>query len=211
MPRPDPTTGDPARDRYVFERDAIQVAEGQKQSIGKIDLYKDGCFLLEAKQGSEAGSPKLGTAKRGTAAWTIAMHGAFGQALGYARTLDRRPPFLLACDIGHCFDLYAAFDGSWDYRPFPNAQTNRFFLRDLPAQRDTLRAIFLDPHMLDPARRAAKITREVAGHIAELARELEEAGHGSETVAAFLMHCLFTMFAEDVGLLPERIFVKLLE
>lgn len=38
VPRPDPTTGDPARDLYVFERDAIQVAEGQKQSIGKIDL-----------------------------------------------------------------------------------------------------------------------------------------------------------------------------
>ncbi len=72
VPRPDPTTGDPARDLYVFERDAIQVAEGQKQSIGKIDLYKDGCFLLEAKQGSETGNPKLGTAKRGTAAWRLA-------------------------------------------------------------------------------------------------------------------------------------------
>jgi hypothetical protein len=55
------------------------------------------------------------------------------------------------------------------------------------------------------------VTREVAGHIAELARELEEAGHGSETVATFLMRCLFTMFAEDVGLLPERTLVKLLE
>lgn len=66
VPRPDPTTGDAAADRYVFERDAVLVAEGQKRSIGKIDLYKDGCFLLEAKQGSEKGSPKLGTAKRNT-------------------------------------------------------------------------------------------------------------------------------------------------
>jgi hypothetical protein len=139
------------------------------------------------------------------------MRDAFGQALGYSRTIPRRPPFLLTCDIGHCFDLYATFDGSWDYRQFPNAQSSRIFLSDLPAHRDTLRAIFLDPHSLDPARRAAKVTREVAGHIAELARELEESGHGSETVAAFLMRCLFTMFAEDVGLLPERTFVKLLE
>ena len=66
VPRPDPTTGDAAADRYVFERDAVLVAEGQKRSISKIDLYKDGCFLLEAKQGSEKGSPKLGTAKRNT-------------------------------------------------------------------------------------------------------------------------------------------------
>ena len=155
VPRPDPTTGDPARDLYVFECDAIQVAEGQKQSIGEIDLYKDGRFLLEAKQGSEAGSPKLGTAKRGTAAWNVAMRDAYGQALGYSRTIERRPPFLLTCDIGYCFDLYATFDGSWGYRAFPNAQTNRFFLRDLPAQRDLLRAIVLEPQTLDPARRAS--------------------------------------------------------
>jgi hypothetical protein len=211
VPRPDPTTGDPARDRYVFECDAVQVAEGRKQSIGKIDLYKDGCFLLEAKQGSEAGSPKLGTAKRGTAAWNVAMRDAYGQALGYARTMERRPPFLITCDIGHCFDLYATFDGGWDYRPFPNAQRNRIYLRDLPEHAEMLRAIFLDPFDLDPARRSARVTREVAGHIAELARDLEAAGHPSEIVAAFLMRCLFTMFAEDVGLLPERLFVELLE
>jgi hypothetical protein len=33
---------------------------------------------------------------------------AFGQALGYARTLASPPPFLVTCDIGYCFDLYAA-------------------------------------------------------------------------------------------------------
>jgi hypothetical protein len=207
---PEPTTADPERDRYVFERDAVLVAEGEKRSVGKVDLYKDGCFLLEAKQGSDAGSGKLGTAKRGTAGWNVAMHGAYGQALGYARTFDRPPPFLVTCDIGHCFDLYACFDGTADYRPFPNAQ-NRVFLRDLAPHVATFRAIFLDPHSLDPSRRSAKVTREVAAHIAELAKELEAAGHGSEVVAAFLMRCLFTMFAEDVGLLPERLFVKALE
>ena len=48
------------------------------------------------------------------------------------------------------------------------------------------------------------MTREVAAHIAELAQELEEAGHGSEIVAAFLMRCLFTMFAEK-GDGPRRV------
>lgn len=211
VPRPDPTTGDPERDLYVFERDAVLVDEGQKRTIGKIDLYKHGCFLLEAKQGSEKGSPKLGTAKRNTPGWNVAMRDALGQALGYARTLERPPPFLLTCDIGHCFDLYACFDGTTDYRPFPNAQTSRLFLRDLADHVDTLRAVFLDPPSLDPARHAARVTREVAGHLAELARELEAAGHHSEEVAEFLMRCLFTMFAEDVGLLPERLFTTALE
>ncbi|RIL05977.1 MAG: SAM-dependent methyltransferase [Proteobacteria bacterium] len=211
VPRPSVTTGDPAHDLYVFERDAMIVDAGEKKTVGKIDLYKDGCFLLEAKQGSNPGSAKLGTARRGTPGWTIAMRNAYGQGLSYARTIDRPPPFLLVCDIGECFDLYAAFDRTWDYRPFPNAQTNRLFLSDLPKHRETLRAIFLDPDSLDPARRSSRVTKEVAGHIAELAKELEAVGHESEMVAAFLMRCLFTMFAEDVGLLPEQLFTRTLE
>jgi hypothetical protein len=40
---------------------------------------------------------------------------------------------------------------------------------------------------------------------------LEHTGQPSETVAAFLMRCLFTMFSEDVGLLPTDSFKSLLE
>src|SRR5450830_848299 len=66
LPKPHPTTGDPEQDTYVYEKDAMIAHEGGKVSTGKIDLYKAGCFLLEAKQGSESGSSKLGTARRGT-------------------------------------------------------------------------------------------------------------------------------------------------
>jgi len=178
VPRPDPATGDPEADRYVFEKDAILPHEGGRISTGKVDLYKQGCFILEAKQGSEAGATKLGTARRGTAMWALAMQEAYGQALGYAQTFDSPPPFLIVCDIGHCFDLYATFDGSRHYRDFPDAQRHRIFLADLPAQAETLRAIFTDPHRLDPAKRSARVTRDIAAHLAELARGLEAAGHG---------------------------------
>ncbi|HEX7580443.1 MAG TPA: type IIL restriction-modification enzyme MmeI, partial [Thermoanaerobaculia bacterium] len=56
VPRPDPSTGDPERDRYTFERDVPGVHEGEKVTTRKMDLYKEGCFVLEAKQGSEEGS-----------------------------------------------------------------------------------------------------------------------------------------------------------
>jgi hypothetical protein len=39
--------------------------------------------------------------------------------------------------------------------------------------------------------------------LAELAKSLEAAGHPPQQVAAFLTRCLFSMFAEDVGLLPR--------
>jgi hypothetical protein len=208
---PQPTTGDPERDRFVFERDAVFAHEGGRSTIGKIDLYKEGCFLLEAKQGSDEKSRKLGTARRNTASWNIAMHDAFGQALGYAKTLDQPPPFLIVCDIGFCFDLYATFDGSWNHRPFPHAQQSRIFLADIEKHADLLRTIFTDARSLDPSRNAAKVTREIAGHLADLARSLEEAKHDPERVAKFLMRCVFTMFAEDVQLLARETFVKMLD
>src|ERR1019366_3123143 len=98
-----------------------------------------------------------------------------------------------------------------DYRPFPNAQSNWLFLSDLPTHVPTLRLVFLDPYDLDPAKHAAKVTREMAVYIANLAKDLESDGHAPDLVATFLMRCLFTMFAEDVGLLPERAFTDALE
>lgn len=210
VPHPDPKTGDRARDSYVFEADAVLPHAGGAVTVGKMDLYRAGAFVLEAKQGSNPGSAAVGTAKRGSPAWNIAMRDAFGQALGYTRTLAAPPPFVIVADIGHCFDLYATFDGTTDYRPFPDAQRSRLFLPDLERHRDTLRTVWLEPHALDPAKQKVRVTREVAAHIAELSAELEDAGHPPELVAKFLMRALFTMFAEDVGLLKEGMFTEAL-
>jgi hypothetical protein len=210
VPRPNPATGIPERDNYVFERDAFLPRPGGRGTLGKIDLYKQGCFLLEAKQGSRQESRKLGAALRGTPAWNVAMRDALGQALGYARTLDEPPPFLIVCDVGHCFDLYASFDGTADYRAFPEAKRSRLFVRDLAEHRDLLRTIFLDPSSLDSSGHTTRVTREIAADLAELARDLEASGHPPKQVAPFLMRCIFTLFAEDAGLLQSHLFTKML-
>ena len=46
------------------------------------------------------------------------------------------------------------------------------------------------------------MTREIAEYLARLARALE-ARHSAQSVAFFLMRCLFCMFAQSVGLLPK--------
>ncbi len=204
--KPSPATGD----KFAFEKKAVLKKE-KGATVGRIDLYKEGCFILEAKQAGGADSKKVGLVKRGTSQWAITMRDAFGQAVQYADTVDEPPPFILTTDIGYCFDLYSSFDGMGLYRAFPNAQKNRVFLKDLPDHVDTFRAIFTDPLVLDPSTKATKVTREVAAHLAELARSLEEAKHPPERVAKFLMRCIFTMFAEDVGMLPEKLFTTLLE
>ena len=145
------------------------------------------------------------------------MEAARQQALNYARALpasEPRPPFVVVADVGYCFDLYSNFAGVGDnYVPFPDSQRFRVPLTAL-AQEETravLRQLFTTPQQLDPSRLAAKVTRQLATQLAALSAQLEQAGHAAEKVATFLMRCLFTMFAEDVGLIPPRSFLGVLE
>ncbi len=233
VPHPEPATSDTTRNAYVFER-AVDFEDGQGGQITRfIDLYKRGCFVLEAKQGSDPeiaaeeslseAQKKLrakirrGTAKRGTPAWDQAMLRAKGQADQYVRALSRdegRPPFIVVADVGHTIELYSEFSCTGGtYVPFPAPGSHRIFLHDLerPEIRERLRAVWTDPHGLDPSRRSARVTRDIADRLAKLAKSLEEAGHAPRDTAAFLMRCLFTMFAEDVWLLPKGAFTRLLE
>lgn len=230
VPRPDPTTDNPAQDAYVLER-AVTFDDG-KQTTGRIDLYKRGCFVLETKQGTttpdeqaaaekaQLGLPvekrRKGHAVRGTAKWEQMMKAAYEQALRYVRALpasEPRPPFIVVVDVGHCFDVYSNFAGVGDnYVPFPDSGHYRFFLPALAKSelRTQLHQLFTDPQQLDPSRRAALVTRQLASYLAGLSTQLEKAGHPSDVVAQFLMRCLFTMFAEDVELIPTDSFKGML-
>jgi len=59
--------------------------------------------------------------------------------------------------------------------------------------------------------RTARVTRAIASRLAAVSKALEDQGHRVDEVAMFVMRCLFTMFAEDVGLLPEKSFKEVLE
>lgn len=142
---------------------------------------------------------------------------ARGQAERYARSLpasEPTPPFLIIVDVGHTFELFADFTQAGKaYLHFPDPRSFRIRLAQLADEsiRERLKLIWTDPHALDPVRRSADVTLAVSGHLAELAKSLETAGHKPKAVADFLTRCLFCMFAEDVGLLPERSFTELLE
>jgi hypothetical protein len=52
--RPEPATGEPEEDKYVFERPVhFRNADGST-TTGFIDLYRRNSFVLETKQGCEA-------------------------------------------------------------------------------------------------------------------------------------------------------------
>src|ERR1017187_9595998 len=223
VPRPDPAVADGSQNNYVFEHSVTFRHPTGLSSTGFIDLYKRGCFVLEAKQGSEATEPSLlfdmphrrGTAIRGTTGWDQAMLRARNQAEQYAKALPAAegwPPFLIVADVGYSIELFADFSGTGKaYVPFPDSLTHRIPLESLATTliRDRLRAIWLDPLSLDPSRISARVTRDVAWHLANLARSLEQ-DHPAEVVTPFLMRCIFTCFAEDIHLLPPHSFSNLL-
>lgn len=233
LPRPEPTQADESLNTYVFEK-SVQFKELDGSATTKrIDLYRRNCFVLEAKQGSNPAAPqeelfalappdpmrrmRRGTAVRGTPGWDAAMVAAKGQAERYAKALpvsEGWPPFLIVVDVGHSIELFADFSLTGKaYLPFPGPKDARIFLEELerPEIRERLRSVWLNPHGLDPARERAKVTREVAGKLATLARNLEYNRYSAKEVAEFLTRCIFTSFAEDVGLLPERAWLDLLE
>src|SRR5215213_5880718 len=147
----------------------------------------------------------------------MAMHRARAQAEGYAKALPTAhgwPPFLIVVDIGHEIQLFADFSRTGkNYSQFPDAQRFRIRLDDLRREevRKLLHGIWTEPMALDPSRRSAKVTKEIAAHLAQLARSLELRCKDAEHVVQFLMRCLFTMFAQNVRLIPEGSFTRLLE
>jgi hypothetical protein len=229
VPRPDPAAG-PLGD-YRYERSVTHREADGATTTRRIDLYKRGCFVLEAKQGANA--PRQGTLfgaaeaerranVRRSPGWAQAMLKAKGQAEGYARDLPAAegwPPFVIVCDVGFCLDVYADFSGTGKhYAQFPDREGFRLYLPDLrkPEVRDRLRTIWTDPMALDPSRQRVRVTRDIAEYLARLARALEgpkeKPRHAPQHVATFLMRCIFSMFAQSVGLLPSgTAFTELLE
>ena len=227
--KPDPTVPDESKNTYVFEK-SVPTPKG---NVKKIDCYKRGHFILENKQGATLESVealsaekvknlrarKTGHGKRGTHGWDVAMEKAKKQAENYARLLDGpeikggRPPFIMVADVGHSVALYADWSRAGGiYQPFPDPNNYRIPIRELHREelRERLKLVWTDPLALDPARRSARVTKLIADRLAKLAKSLE-GEHATEVVAGFLMRCLFTMFAEDAGLLPEKAFTNLLE
>jgi SAM-dependent methyltransferase len=228
--RPDPAAATTETNDYVFERLVRETQLDGTVSPRRIDLYKRGCFVLEAKQSRQKGGNKeiagqselfaseaashrgARTAVRG---WDVLMLNARKQAQDYAHALPEWPPFILVCDVGNVIEVYADFSGlGKNYNQFPDRESFRIHLEDLrlPAIRERLAKIWTEPKSLDPALETARATRQIAERLAAVSKALEkDKKYTAEDVAMFLMRCLFTMFAEDVELLPKKSFQRLLE
>lgn len=239
--RPDMAQEENRLNDYVYERAIIFNHPDGRTSTGRIDCYKRGCFILEAKQSAKRRpaldrvmqeqlklegidtTQKSGQAKRGTKSWDKIMIAAKKQAEDYARALPidhGYPPFLLIVDVGNVIEVFADFSGQGkNYAHFPDRQNYRLSMDDLldTTVQERLAKIWSEPESLNPAKISAEVTQDIAERLAKIAKRLERR-YEAKDIAEFLMRCLFTMFAEDAGdgppdkkLIPNKGFEKLLE
>ncbi|MEX1165385.1 MAG: DNA methyltransferase, partial [Hydrogenophaga sp.] len=166
---------------YLFEQGGRIVG----QASGYADVYKRGAFAWENK----APGKNLDAALR--------------QLQGYSLALDN-PPLLIVCDRLQ-IRIHTQFTG----RP---SERHDIALAQLLEhdQRERLKRAWTAPESFQPRTTNRDITEAAARSFATLAERLRQRGNSPDAVAHFLTQCLFCCFAEDVGLLPDGLFERLI-
>ena len=179
---PTPAEADPTGETYCFERGARKDTGGD----GWADVWKRHHFAWEYK-GKHAD-----------------LDAAFNQLRQYALALEN-PPLLIVSDMAR-FRLRTNWTNSV-------SATHEFALDDLAdaANRDRLKWALSDPERLRPGESRQGLTERAAATFAALAQSLRARGHAPPAVAHFVNRLVFCMFAEDVGLLPDAMFTRMLE
>lgn len=173
---------------YIFEQDTLILGAAR----GYADVFMRDHFAWENK----APGRNLDDALR--------------QLLGYSLALYN-PPLLVVSDR-LTIRIHTQFNGH-------PSEVHSVALHELdqPEKQALLRRLWIDPESFRPKKTSRDITEVAARSFSTLADGLRKRGpdrtvdpHGwqahADVVAHFLTQCLFCFFAEDVGLLPGRMF-----
>ena len=182
LDEPTPAEADSTGDWYCFERGARKDTGAD----GWADVWKRHHFAWEYK--SQHAN----------------LDAAFNQLRQYALALEN-PPLLIVSDMAR-FRIRTNWTNSV-------SETHEFTLDDLAdaAIRDKLKWAMSDPERLRPGESRQALTERAAATFALLAQSLRERDHEPQAVAHFVNRLVFCMFAEDVGLLRDNLFTRMLE
>lgn len=177
-----PREADPEHTWFTYEYGVGKAVGGH----GFADAWKKNYFGWEAK----------GTGR--------SLQDAYAQLKMYSDDLQN-PPLLVVSDL-RTIEIHTNFTNTVK-------EVHRFTVEDL-ADSSTLRkvrAMFHNPETLRPGTKRSDITEEAAEKFADLAHALRLRDHPPLEVAHFLNRLLFCMFAEDIGLLPDNLFTRMVE
>jgi type II restriction/modification system DNA methylase subunit YeeA len=169
-------------DAYSFEKGVSKI-DG---SGGFADVWKRGHFGWEYKKDRAN------------------LDRAYQQLQLYSVALEN-PPLLVVSDTKR-FRIYTNWTNTVQ-------EKREFGLEDLAhtETRDLLRDVFRNPERLRPAKTRIEVTEDAAKEFVKIAERLRMAGHAPDKVAHFLNRIVFCLFAEDVNLLQDDLFKRLLD
>jgi hypothetical protein len=177
---PTPAEADPTGETFCFEKDAPKQGGGD----GFADVWKKDFFGWEYK-----GKHKD-------------LVAAYDQLLRYRDALAS-PPLLVVCDLDRIVihtnftkTVSACYEIALDKLGEPRSL-------------EILQAVFFDPEKLRPGKTSEAVTQDAAQRFAEVAESMRSRGMDSARVAHFLDRVVFCLFAEDIGLLPDMIFSRI--
>ncbi len=183
-----PVDADPKGEFFTFEAPVEKLGGSQ----GRADVWFKNHFIWEYK-GAHADLDK-----------------AYQQLLLYRESLGN-PPLLITSDTRQIV-IHTNF----------NNTVKRVYVVDFDAMLDgrgveLLRRVFHDPESFHPEETQEAVTRASAEAFVRVARTLqawarvEGRTEDPERLAHFLIRLLFALFAEDMGLLPDKVLTKLVE
>ncbi|RRR72515.1 MAG: class I SAM-dependent DNA methyltransferase [Candidatus Viridilinea halotolerans] len=178
---PTPLEDDPKGTRYTFEAGASKQHGGK----GWADVWKRNFFAWEYK-GKHAHLDK-----------------AYQQLLQYRESLQN-PPLLIVCDM-ETIQIHTNFTNT--VKQVINLRMNDL-LKPLGMQ--ALRNLFFNPEAFRSSQTPELVTQQAARDFAEIAALMRRYGNDPQRIAHFLIRLLFCLFAEDIGLLPNEFFSKLI-
>ena len=188
--QPTPAAADQEGTFYTFEKGVHKTGGGE----GFADVWLRGHFAWEYKR------------QRANLA------AAYRQLLTYREDLEN-PPLLVVCDLDR-FEVHTNFTNTVT-KVYAFTLANLARGEAVPGSAlsplAVLRALFEDPERLRPQQTTAQVTEAAASEFAALAVSLQRVGVDPEPAAHFLMRLLFCLFAQDIGLLPSRLFTRLVE
>ena len=179
---PTPASLDATGESFTFEKGAAKHEGGD----GFADVWKRGFFAIEYK----------GKHKN--------LARAYDQLLQYREALEN-PPLLVVCDTDRIL-IHTNFTGT-----AKRVYEVTLASLDRPQSLKLLNALFNEPETLRPGVTSQAITEEAAARLGEIALSLRDRGFPPQAVAQFIDRTVFCLFAEDIGLLPAKVFTALLE
>jgi hypothetical protein len=177
---PKPAEVDATGEIFTFEKGAAKHGGGD----GWADVWKRGFFAFEYK-GARANLAQ-----------------AYEQLLQYREALEN-PPLLVTCDTRD-LEIHTNFTGT-------PPKVHRIALGEISSVRglEVLRCLFFEPDKLRPGATNRAITEEAATRLGHIAESLRQRVPDPRTVAQFLDRVVFCLFAEDIGLLPAKLFSQM--